>query len=162
MKSLGQSPYFLQLIASPGDNLIFCSPPFGKGGLCKWLYRYSSTTNELVEMTSSRMYNPYYTGGVISADQTKIALVPWQEGEDKWGKEIGFINLINDSYFPLKSLSSESDSVFLSCDDVFCGPLITWKDEQSLTAEVDPVCAKTNSCSPGSKAVEVQTIYLGN
>ncbi len=163
VKNFGQAPYFTQLIASTSDYLIFCSPPFGKAGSCNWLYKYSKSTQELAEMKSSSLYNPAFTSAVISLDQTKIALVHIGNNEENRDKEIGYINLVDDTYTTLKNLSSSSDSSFSDCDEeqIICGTKITWLDNNTITAEVYPICAETNSCSSVSKQTEVLTIKIG-
>ena len=161
--NLGQAPYFIQLIASFDDYFVFCLPPFGKGGTCNWLYKYSKLTNVLKEMNSSSLYNPFYTSAVISPDQTKIALIQGGD-ENSRGKEIGYINLVDDTYTPIKNISSLNDSIFLDCDEeqITCSARITWLNNETITAEVYPVCALKNSCNASSKQMEIKTMKIIN
>lgn len=145
LKDIGQAPYFVALLASTPDYMIFCRLPFEKEGSCHRLFKYTISDHNFTEMTTSNLYNPFASGGVLSRDQTKIALVPVSEGE--FGTKIGYIDLKNDTFIQLKTVPR--DKSFLICGEVSCGSDIVWIDDDTFQVNVYEYCGAFNECLLG-------------
>ncbi|MES2966868.1 MAG: hypothetical protein V4668_03705 [Patescibacteria group bacterium] len=124
--SITQSPYFVQLLSSTSDYYIFCIPPFGKGGTCNSLIKYSLTANTVNRLSTSDLHNPYYTNGLVALDGRSIYLV----SED--GTEVGRVNFDTDTFESLKKIDLLQPTRFKICGEISCESEIKITEDNEL------------------------------
>ena len=96
------------------------------------LYKFDTSTKEFSTMKSGDLYVPMYTGGELSPDKTKIALVPYRE-YNTLGTEFGYIDLVSDTYHNLSGLDLVGNSRFTLCE-MGCSTEMSWLSNTSVIA----------------------------
>lgn len=150
--SVGQSPYFVQLLSSTTDYNIFCTPSFGKGGTCNGLIKYSLTTKKLERLNTSDLYNPFYTNGLLASDGRSVFIV----SED--GTEVGQISFDTDTYLSLQKYDITQSLRFKICGEMSCESEIKMTDENTIQVkEYEFSSCEDNGCS---NQKEIGTKYV--
>jgi hypothetical protein len=131
---------YLFLVASTSDYVIFSAPLFKETeGSESGLYKYDVQLKILTTMKMSSRYRPFMTGGKLSPDSTKLAVVndPWPpvDGLSAAGLQLGYINLPEDTYIPLKTLDMKETGRFC-IEEMGCGSELSWISETELQAKV--------------------------
>ena len=131
---------YLFVVASTTDFMVFSAPLFKETeGSESGLYKYDTKSNILTTMQTSSRYHPFMTDGKLSPDSTKLAVVndPWPPvgGLSAAGLQLGYINLPEDTYTPLKTLDMQETARFC-LEEMGCGSEFTWASDVLLQVKV--------------------------
>ena len=131
---------YLFIVASTTDFMVFSAPLFKETeGTESGLYKYDIASKTLTAMQTSSRYHPFMTGGKVSPDSTKLAVVnnPWPPvgGLSAAGLQLGYINVLEDTYTPLKTLAMQETARFC-LEEMGCGSELTWVSDTLLQVKV--------------------------